>query len=368
MIVKDINNLLEVWAPKNIAWEKDNVGLQVGSYSNPALKILVALDATEEVIDEAVKKNADLIITHHPLIFEPLKNVTTNDDQGRLIFKLIESKISLIAVHTNLDFTKGGVSFALAQKLDLTNIKILKKSNNHLKKIVVFVPSEYTEKVTDAMASAGAGIIGNYEYCSYRSPGVGTFKGSIGSKPFIGKAGEIEKVDEIRLEMIVPDWKIAEVTDAISKSHPYEEPAYDIYPVENESTSYGAGTIGTLEEELTQKKFLQHVKEKLSVESIRYVVGAQEKIKTVAVCGGSGSNLFADALALKADAFVTGDVTYHLFQQAKGKILLVDAGHFETEIYVVETIVNYLKNKFALLKENIQVIQTTHLKNTIQNI
>lgn len=368
MIVKDINNLLEEWAPKNIAWERDNIGLQVGSYGNPALKILVALDATEEIVDEAIKKNIDLIITHHPLIFEPLKNVTTNDDRGRLIFKLIENKISLIAVHTNLDFTKGGVSFTLSQKLDLTNIKILKKSNNHIKKIVVFVPSEYTEKVAEAMAYAGAGSIGNYEYCSYRSPGIGTFKGSIESKPFIGKAGEFEKVDEIRLEMIVPDWRVTEVTDAITKSHPYEEPAYDIYPLENEFQFYGAGAIGTLEEELTQKKFLQHVKEKLNVENIRYVGGAREKIKTVAVCGGSGGNLLADALACKADAFVTGDVTYHLFQQAKDKILLVDAGHFETEISIVDTIVNYLKYKLALLKENIQVIQTTYLQNTIQNI
>lgn len=368
MTIKDINNLLYEWAPKELAWAKDNIGLQVGSYEKPVHKILVALDTTTDVVDECITKNIDLLIVHHPLLFNPVKSINSNERIGQIIFKLIENHISVIALHTNLDFTKFGVNYVLAQRLELKNIKILKPAESQFKKIAVFVPSDYTEKVAESMANAGAGVIGNYDYCSFRTSGIGTFKGGNETKPYIGRPGEFEKVEEVKLEMIVPVWKLKDVTNALRSSHPYEEPAFDVYPLEIETEYYGAGAIGILEETLTQKKFLQHLKEKLNSENIKYVEGSQDKIKTVAVCGGSGSNLIPYAVAAKADAFVTGDVGYHSFIEATGKILLADAGHFETEVLIVESLANFLKTKFIALKENIQISAATQIINPIQNI
>ena len=366
MLVKNILDILEDWAPQKIALSKDNIGLQLGNPNNSVFKILIALDVTKDVIEEAIKKNIDLLIVHHPLIFEPLKNISSNDKIGSLIYTIIENKISLIAIHTNLDFTNNGVSFALANKIGLNKIKILKRSKNLLRKIVVFIPLEYTEKILESMALEGAGLIGNYEFCSYRSTGIGTFKGSSESNPFIGKQGEFENVEEIRLEMIVPEWKIENVIKAMKKSHPYEEPAFDIYPTENESNSFGAGAYGIYEEALTPKKFLSQIKEQLGVDILKYTDGVKDKIKTVAVCGGSGIDLLPSAIAVNADAFITADINYHSYNHAEGKIMLIDAGHFETEIPILDVITTYLKNKFAQLKENIQVIQTTQSKNIIK--
>jgi dinuclear metal center YbgI/SA1388 family protein len=366
MIVRDIQKIFEAWAPTEIAWEKDNIGLQVGSYDKQVQKILIALDPTDEVIDEAIKKNIDLIVTHHPLIFSPLKSVTSDNHNSMLVYKLVQSGISLFSAHTNLDFTANGVSHALAKKLELQNVRPLKKSKDHFRKISVFVPSDYVDKITEAMAISGAGIIGDYEYCSFRTPGVGTFKGGKGSKPFIGTPGELEKVDEVRLEMIVPFWKVSDVVNNIRTAHPYEEPLFDIYPLQNEDSSFGAGAIGHFEEAASIKKFLQHIKDALDIKCLKFTEGNQDKIKTVAVCGGSGSNLLSFAISAKADAFITGDISYHVYQQAKDKILLIDAGHYETEAPIVESISTYLQNKFAAIKENIQVKITTESKQHIQ--
>lgn len=366
MIVKELEKLLDSIAPKKLAWEKDNVGLQIGSYDKPVNKILLTLDLTEEVIEECISKNIDLIISHHPLFFVPLKNIHTSDARGKLIFKLIENGISLTSVHTNLDFTQYGVSYALAEKLELKNIRVLKPAESMLKKIVVFVPTDYTEKITEAMTLAGAGKIGEYDYCSYRTSGIGTFKGGKQTQPFIGTPGELEKVEEIRLEMIVPNWKLSDVINAMLRLHPYEEPAYDIYPLDNKFSEYGAGAIGMYENPMSTKKFLQLVKEKLECEVLKFVEGVQDKIKTIAVCGGSGSSLIQEAIESRADAFVTGDVSYHQFQHYKGKILLVDAGHFETEFNILEKFAEILKNKLAELNEKIQVLISTKNYNPIQ--
>jgi dinuclear metal center YbgI/SA1388 family protein len=366
MIVRDIQKIFEEWAPKEIAWDKDNIGLQVGNYDKQVQKILISLDATDEVVDEAVKKNIDLIITHHPLIFNPLKSVTVDDQQSRVVYKLINSGISLFSAHTNLDFTSNGVSIVLAKKLSLSNVRPLSASKGYFKKIVVFVPSDYVEKVAVAMLSAGAGNIGNYENCSFRVTGTGTFTGGKDAKPFVGTPGELEKVDEVRLELIVPSWKVNEVIGKIRTSHPYEEPAYDIYPLENSSSNFGAGAVGEFEEAISQKKFLSHVKETLDLKFLKHSECNKDKIKTVAVCGGAGTNLLQYAIAAKADAFITGDIGYHTYYQTEGKILLVDAGHYETELPILENILTYLQNKFASVKENIQIKISTELYNHIQ--
>lgn len=366
MTVKDIEKIIEEIAPKKLAWDKDNVGLQVGSPEKPVHKILITLDLNEEIIEECINKNIDLIITHHPLLFTPLKSINSNDLKGKIIYQLINNSISLISAHTNLDFTKFGVSYSLAEKLELKNIRVLKPAENFLKKIVVFVPVDYVEKIIDSMTLAGAGKIGEYDYCSFRTSGIGTFKGSQSTKPFIGTPGELEKVEEVRLEMILPEWKLKNVIDAMRSSHPYEEPAYDVYPLNNELPEYGAGAIGEYENPISVKKFLQTVKDNLQSEVLKYVDTGIDKIRIVAVCGGAGSSLITSAMNLQADAFVTGEISYHDFQQFEGKLLLVEAGHFETEFFALDALAKMLKIRFAELKESIQIVISNKIKNPVK--
>lgn len=366
MTVKDIEKIIDEIAPKKLAWDKDNVGLQVGSPEMPVHKILLTLDLNEEIIEECINKNIDLIISHHPLLYSPLKSINSNDIRGKLIYRLINNSISLISAHTNLDFTKFGVSYALAEKLELKNIRVLKPAESFMKKIVVFVPVDYVEKITDSMAMAGAGKIGEYDYCSFRTSGIGTFKGSNFSKPFIGTPGEFEKVEEVRLEMIFPEWKLKDVINAMRSTHPYEEPAYDVYPLDNELSEYGAGAVGEYETPISVKKFLQVVKDNLQCEILKYVDNGFDKIKKVAVCSGKGNDLIIDALSINADAFVTGEIPYHDFHQFEGRLILVEAGHYETEVVVLETLAKLLKLRIAELKESIQIVISNKIKNPIK--
>lgn len=366
MLVRDVQHILEVWAPRETAWERDNVGLQVGDHEKRVRRILVALDVNDEVVSEAAKKKVDLVITHHPLLFRPPKSITPTDRVGKILLRLIQRDIALYAAHTNLDFTSGGVSFALAERLGLKNSTFLAARGKDLRKIAVFVPSEYVEKVAEAMASAGAGIIGKYDHCSFRLEGKGTFKGQEGSKPFVGEAGKVEEVNEVRLEMIVPMWKVEEVVRAMRDAHPYEEAAHDIYVLENENANYGAGAIGKLERAVSLRKFLRTVKEQLQVPALRFTGDPQQRIERVAVCGGSGSNLVAAAIRRKADVFVTADVKYHSFEAAQGKIALVDAGHFETEQPSLDVLIAHLQRHIDLKKEHVRVLKTSVNTNPVQ--
>lgn len=334
MKCSEVFNYLEGWAPKEIAWNRDNVGLQIGSAEREIKNILLALDLDMNVINEAVRKNCNLIITHHPLLFNPLKKINVHNDlRSQLIEKLIKKDITLYAAHTNLDFTKDGVSFKLAEALELEDISFLKNLEANQFKIIVFVPETHVEKVAQAIFENGGGIIGDYSYCSFRTNGVGTFMGSEKSNPAVGKKQNYESVDEIKLEVLVDSWKSEKVIEAIKSSHPYEEVAYDIYPLQNKNVNYGIGAIGTLSKEMSGRNFLKHVSQKLKVKNFRYAEGKSKKIKKVAVCGGSGSEYLKDALNKKADAYITADLKYHIFFDAKNKILLIDAGHYETEIF-----------------------------------
>ena len=366
MLVRDVEYILESWAPKEIAWERDNVGLQIGSHDKRVHKILVALDASEEVVVEAKKKDVDLIITHHPLLFRPPKSITPSDRVGNIVINLVQNNIALYSAHTNFDFTHGGVSFSLAEQLGLTNIAFLVNGQGHLRKVAVFVPAEHVDRVSEAMASTGAGAIGRYNHCSFRTEGTGTFRGGAGAKPFLGEAGKLEQVREVRLEMIVPRWLVFQVLEAMRRAHPYEEVAYDVFPLENESADYGMGAFGDLPGEATLKEFLEAVKEKLDIPSIRFVGEPQQRIQSVAVCGGSGSELLDAAIRRKADAFVTADVKYHAFESARGRIALIDAGHFETEEPSLNGLVKHLQHHIAQRKENVQVIQTSINTNPVQ--
>lgn len=334
MTCKEIIKHIEDWAPKEIAWQKDNVGLQVGASNREVKNIILCLEITEEVIDDAIKKKCNFIFTHHPLLFRPLKKIDLlNDKNSLLIEKLIKNDIILYSAHTNLDFTKDGVSFELAKILELKDITFLSSSESNQYKLAVFVPENAIDNVAEAVFKAGAGKIGEYTDCSYRTAGRGTFKGSDKSNPKIGNRGVLETVNEIKLEVVVNSWYLNKVIRAMIEAHPYEEPAYDIYALKNPNNNYGAGALGILKEKMTEDEFLKYVSGQLKVKNFRYVKGKNTSVKKVALCGGAGSDLIEDAVNSGADAFITADIKYHAFQDASRKILLIDAGHYETEIH-----------------------------------
>ena len=350
MTGKEIIKYLEEWAPKGIAWDKDNVGLQVGDPEIKIKNVLLSLDLKEEVIESAIKENCNLIITHHPLLYYPLKNLDYSKNIiARMIEKLIKNNITLYSAHTNLDFTKHGVSYQLAKRLLLKNIRFLKNLSENQIKLAVFVPESHVNKVAEATHQSGGGIIGEYSHCSFRTSGTGTFKGSDESNPSIGTKGVSEFVEEVKLEVIVDKWKLNQVLNAMKKAHPYEEVAYDIYSLKNENANYGIGAIGELSDSMDTNDFLGFVSSKLKTSTLRYTNSKKKKIKTVAVCGGSCGELVDEAIKQNADAFVTADLKYHTFQDAEGKILLIDAGHYETEAPILDEIKKRLE---SLLNEN----------------
>lgn len=339
MKVIEITDILELWAPKEIAWERDNVGLQTGNRNDVITNILISLDLTDEVITEAINKSCNLIITHHPLLFSPLKKIDICRDRiAAMTARLIKNDITLYSAHTNLDFTKGGVSFKLADKLELQNIKFLRNISSNQYKLTVFVPEKDEEIVAEAIFNAGGGIIGEYEKCSFRTRGTGTFQGSEKTHPASGKPGRYEETEEVKLEIIADKWKVKNILKALEQVHPYEEIAYDLIPLDNPNVNYGSGAIGELKEKYDTDTFLKYVSEKLGIKSFRYNQDGRKEIKLVGVCGGAGSDLLNEAISKGCDALITGDVKYHSFHDAEGKILLVDAGHYETEIHSLDEI------------------------------
>jgi dinuclear metal center YbgI/SA1388 family protein len=352
--------LIESWAPPAIAWEKDNVGLQAGSPGSRVRKVLVCLDVTPAVVDEAVSRRADLIISHHPLIFAPLRRIDAGTPVGKMIETLGRRRIGVYAAHTNLDFTTRGVSHTLAGRLGLKNVAPLSPLRGRERKIVVFVPPTHAGGVMQAMAEAGAGEIGRYESCSFTTDGTGSFHPGKGSKPFIGAKGRFERVGETRLEMVCPEWRVDAAVDAMRSAHPYDEVAFDVYRLENASREYGMGSIGDLPAPLGTRAFLRMVALRLRAKGVRHSGPPARTIRRVAVCGGSGSELLGDAMRSGADAFVTADVRYHAFQEAPGSILLVDAGHYETEHPAAGTLAKFLRAHPRVSKERVAVIESNN--------
>ncbi|MCW8803060.1 MAG: Nif3-like dinuclear metal center hexameric protein [Ignavibacteriaceae bacterium] len=350
MTGKEIIKYLEEWAPKGIAWERDNVGLQVGDPEIEIKNILISLDLTEEVIGAARKENCNLIITHHPVLYYPLKNLDFSKNRiTRMIEKLIKNNMILYSAHTNLDFTKYGVSYQLARTLQLKDIRFLKNHSQNQFKLAVFVPESHVSNVAEAIHQAGGGIIGEYSHCSFRTQGTGTFKGSNDSNPSIGKKGIVEFAEEVKLEVLVDGWKLNHVIEEMKQVHPYEEVAYDIYSLQNDNANYGFGTKGELNKAMSINDFLAFVTSKLNTSTLRYTKSNKKKIKSVAVCGGSCSELIDEAIKQESDAFITADLKYHTFQDAEGKILLIDAGHYETEVPILDEVKRRLE---TLLYQN----------------
>ncbi|MHC1737643.1 MAG: Nif3-like dinuclear metal center hexameric protein [Ignavibacteriaceae bacterium] len=367
MKIKEIFRHIENWAPKGIAWENDNPGLQVGSPEIKVRNILICLDLTREIVQEAITKKCNLIISHHPLLFRPIKKIQTSDDPtSQLIELLLKNNITLYSAHTNLDFTKNGVSFELAKKLRLMNISFLKTAGNTQFKLVVFLPQSHVSEVSDALFSAGAGVIGEYSRCSYRLDGRGTFLGSDLSNPSAGKKGRLEEVPEIRLEVIVDKWNIEEIIKKMKAAHPYEEPAYDIYPLTNPNSNFGFGAIGEYEEPVRKDIFLSDVCRILKIPAVKHSESKARFIQKVAVCGGSGSELLPEAIRSGADAFITADIKYHTYFDAHDNILLIDGGHFETEVVILAKLKKYIE-EFTLAGSGVcEVMISRNLRNPVK--
>ncbi|GCD81814.1 Nif3-like dinuclear metal center hexameric protein [Parageobacillus thermoglucosidasius] len=345
---QEIIQLLERFAPKQLAMEGDRIGLQIGTLNKPVQKVMVALDVLEEVIDEAIAENVDLIIAHHPPLYRPLKQIATDQAQGRMIEKCLKHDIAIYAAHTNLDIANGGVNDWLAEALGLEQAEVLVPTYEEpLKKLVVYVPETHADLVREAIGNAGAGHIGNYSHCTFNGRGIGTFLPLEGANPFIGEAGTLEQVEEVRIETIVPASLQNKVIAAMLKAHPYEEVAYDIYPLENKGKTFGLGRIGRLPEKMTLAEFAEHVKKALDVPAVRVVGDLQDVVQQVAVVGGDGNKYVAQAKLAGADVYVTGDVYYHVAHDAMMLGLnIVDPGH-NVEKVMKQGVARFLENEFA---------------------
>lgn len=324
----------EQWVPKHLAVPEDKIGLQVGSLNKEIKKMMITLEVTEQVVEEAIEKEVDLIFAHHAVIFRPLKHIQTDSPSGRLLEKLIQHQIAVYIAHTNLDIASGGINDMMADALGLQNAKVLFATGNEsLYKLAVYVPNEHGQAVFDSLMSSGAGAIGDYSHCSFQIEGTGTFKPGEDTNPFIGSQGKLEKVKEIRIETIVPESKLKKCIQAMKKSHPYEEPAYDIYPLQLEGPSYGLGRVGKLEHPITLREFNERVKKAFGVKMTRVVGNLDTVIKKAAVLGGQGARYVSAAQFQGADVYVTGDIDYHTAQDALAAgICLIDPGHHTEEI------------------------------------
>ncbi len=354
--VKDILKVLQEKAPLALQESYDNSGLLIGDKELPVKKALVCIDLNEDVLEEAIRKDCTLVISHHPLIFKPIRKIVPENLQSRIIIRAIQQQIAVVAMHTNLDNSHLGVNMMIGRKLGLQKTSILQPMQGILRKIVTFCPSDYSKKVMEAMASAGAGHIGNYDQCSFGVSGTGTFRANDDAKPFVGKTAELHHENETRIEMIVPEYSVKSVVIAMKTVHPYEEVAYDIYPLTNEMPLAGAGLMGSLPEEMTEAEFLAFVQSVFGTACLKHTVLTGRKIRKIAVCGGSGAFLIAAAAAAGADAFITADVKYHDFFDSDSRMLLIDAGHFETEQFTKELIIEIIQEKFptfALLNSEI---------------
>lgn len=347
MLIQEITDYLEKLAPVSLQESYDNSGLLIGLHKNNVDKALITLDVTEDVINEAINENCGLIIAHHPVIFKGLKKLTGSNLTERLVLMAIKSNIAIYAIHTNLDNVIGGVNSILAEKLGIKNTKILSPKNGGLIKVVTFCPFKHIEKVQQAMFDAGAGNIGNYDRCSYLVSGTGTFRPLEGSNPFVGRPNMLHEEEEYRIETIVAAYRLSDVIKAMIAAHPYEEPAYDIYTLNNTDTTIGSGIIGELKSATPIEEYLHMVKQALGTKYIKHNKLIKKLVKKVAVCGGSGSFLINVAAQNNVDLFITADVKYHEFFEHAGNMTIADAGHFETEHPVKELLYSLLKENFS---------------------
>lgn len=341
-----LTSYLESLAP--LAWQEDydNSGLIVGNPSQDIQSALISLDCTEEVLDEAIRLGCNLIISHHPIVFKGLKRFNESNYVERVVMKAIKNDIAIYAIHTNLDNVSQGVNGKIAEKLGLQNTRIISPKSGLIKQLVVYVPEKHADKLRKALFESGAGEIGKYRECSFNNSGIGTFTPTAGSNPHSGEIDKQHQGEETRIEVIYPKQLEGKVLSAMVANHPYEEVAHSIFQMDNKHQGVGAGIIGELKNSVSELEFLAFVKEKLRTQVIRHTALLNKPIKTVAVCGGAGSFLLKNAIHSAADVFITGDFKYHEFFDAENKILINDIGHFESEQFTQELLLEIIQKKF----------------------
>ncbi|GAB3254461.1 Nif3-like dinuclear metal center hexameric protein [Larkinella harenae] len=356
MKIRDLTNYLEAWAPLAYQESYDNAGLIVGDAETTVTGVLITLDVTEDVVDEAIRKNCNLIVAHHPIVFRGLKKLNGRNYVERVVIKAIKQDVALYAAHTNLDNIAGGVSFRIAEQLKLQSINILAPKHQLLTKLAVFTPDKEVKTVLQALYEAGAGKIGAYEHCSFRVGGTGTFKPLAGANPTVGQIGEEEEVQEQRIEVIFPAFLEKRMVAALKKAHSYEVPAYDLYPLNNENQEVGSGAVGELPTALDEPDFLAYLKTQMNLSIVRHTALRGQPVRRIAVCGGAGGFLLPDAIRAGADVFITADYKYHEFFDADGRIIIADIGHYESEVFTKDLILQYLLKKrftFAVILSEI---------------
>ena len=347
MKVKDILTTLEAWAPPGYQEPYDNSGLLIGDASAPFTKALITLDVTESVLDEAIDKGCNLVIAHHPLIFGGIKRITGKHWVERCIIKAIKNDLVIYAIHTNLDNVHDGVNAMIARKIGLQKVVILKPKAHTLTKLVTFVPVEQTQRVLDALYEAGLGEIGNYDHCSFRMMGTGTFRPNEVANPAVGTPGKAEEVQENRIEGIFPGHIQNKIIAALQQSHPYEEVAYYVQSLQNTHQEVGSGAIGLLESPMRAEEFIKALKSRMELNTVKCTAFMNKDISKVAVCGGAGGFLLSDAIKQKADIFITSDYKYHEFFEADQQIIIADIGHYESEVFTKNLIAEKLQSTFA---------------------
>lgn len=347
IILSEIIAHLEQLAPPAYQESYDNAGLITGSPEMQITGAMICIDSTEAVIDEALSLGCNLVIAHHPIVFTGLKKFNGNNYVERVIIKAIRNNIAIFAIHTNLDNVSNGVNHKLAEKIGLSHLRILSPKKGLLKKLVSYCPQADADKVRNALFSAGAGSIGNYDECSFGVQGVGTFRGNDRSNPVVGQKGIRHHEPEERIEVIFEGHLQTQLLKALRSAHPYEEIAFDIYSLDNQFNNVGSGMMGSYENPKEWHDFLKHIKEVLNIPCLRYTEPPLRSVTRVAVCGGAGSFLLPEAIRAGADVLVTSDFKYHQFFDADGRIAIVDAGHFETEQFTKDLIYESLKEKFT---------------------
>jgi dinuclear metal center YbgI/SA1388 family protein len=344
--IKDVTDYLETWAPRSLQESYDNAGLITGNSSMPVTAVLVSLDCTESVVEEAIERGCNLIVAHHPIVFKGLKKLTGSNYVERTVIKAIKNDIAIYAIHTNLDNVLTGVNHKICEKIGLIDRQILVPRKDTLCKLVTFVPKDNAEQVLAALYQAGAGQIGDYKNCSFSVEGTGTFLPTEQANPHIGSVGRQEYVNEIRAEVIFPAHLEKTIVQALRKSHPYEEVAHYISSLHNENQEVGSGMTGMLAEPMEPIDFLQGLKASMNLKIIRHTRLTDKKIKKVGVCGGSGSFLLPAAISADAQVFITSDFKYHEFFDADGRIIIADIGHYESEVFTKELLKEVLIKKF----------------------
>lgn len=349
---------LEKLAPPSLQESYDNSGLLVGDANTELTGILVSLDCTEDVIDDAISQGCNMVVAHHPIVFSGLKRFNGKNYIERTVIKAIKNDVLIYAIHTNLDNVLDGVNQKFAEQLGLINTCILSPKKMLLKKVVTYAPTEHADAIRLAMCDAGAGSIGNYDQCSFNTPGTGTFRGNENTDPFVGKKGEIHSEAEVRIEVIVPEFQLSSVLKAMRNSHPYEEVAFDVYGLENAWKEVGSGMVGELPSEMDALEFLKSLKNKMKTDCVRYTLPHKATVKKVAICGGSGSFLLGNAIAANADVFITGDFKYHQFFDADNRIIIADIGHYESEQFTIQLLADKLAENFPTFAPRLTKVKT----------